>query len=215
MLYILIIHFVFVFESNTIINTRFESYLKHIFNYLVILLQSSSDSEMGEVNTYPYTDLITDLNNRPLPERWCCKLFPNRIVLYYIDENNVTTTVIIDKDYFVIIHKEDCIGDFYIDPESFSAFCITIINLQKMIICRGIYPLNRRCFDWQQNELARTNEIDQRKNFSFQMKRDMTRVRPLLKSIQRKILKMQNVYQMLLQDHTFAAAATNNNKIKT
>ncbi|XP_011347211.1 uncharacterized protein LOC105285001 isoform X3 [Ooceraea biroi] len=194
---------------------------------------------MGEVNTYPYTDLITDLNNRPLPERWCCKLFPNRIVLYYIDENNVTTTVIIDKDYFVIIHKEDCIGDFYIDPESFSAFCITIINLQKMIICRGIYPLNRRrhsrccrlhfnnmpdgasftqcdrCFDWQQNELARTNEIDQRKNFSFQMKRDMTRVRPLLKSIQRKILKMQNVYQMLLQDHTFAAAATNNNKIKT
>ncbi|EZA48597.1 hypothetical protein X777_13665, partial [Ooceraea biroi] len=95
---------------------------------------------------YTFANLIADLALHQLPERWCQKFYDDRLLLYHINENSVTTTLIIYPDLFpeLMIQKQDCVLTLLLmDLESFDGFFDYLTELRRASFCRDILLLNQ------------------------------------------------------------------------
>jgi len=79
-------------------------YILNFVNCSVLLLQllNKNKSERNAGATYTFADLMRDIVTSVLPERWCFIKLPDQIVFYH-NENKVTTTVIINSSMDIIV----------------------------------------------------------------------------------------------------------------
>jgi len=66
-------------------------------------LQSSNENSEGNDNlVYKVTDIICDIKNNQIPERWCYMHRQDYIIFYYIDENNITTILTMETTFITV-----------------------------------------------------------------------------------------------------------------